>query len=107
MTGPRTDAGKWVVAHTVWQEGMRGHFSRLGATTFPGHMEWFVECIEDEAVEGERARIVVGIWRVLNDCRENMSPDAFTQAESLLDAMLLLVAKDEHDSSLPSTPMIS
>jgi hypothetical protein len=44
-----TEAGKYVVAKAIWNEGMRGHFIRMFTLTGPQDVEIMVHKIEKEA----------------------------------------------------------
>jgi AAA+ ATPase superfamily predicted ATPase len=44
-----TEAGKYVIAKAVWDEGMRGHFIRMFSVTGPQDVEIMVGKIEKEA----------------------------------------------------------
>lgn len=52
-----TEAGKYVIAKAVWNEGMRGHFIRMFSLTGPQDVEIMVRKIEEEAAAAERERI--------------------------------------------------
>jgi hypothetical protein len=52
-----TEAGKYVIAKAIWNEGMRGHFIRMFSLTGPQDVEIMVGKIEAEVIAAERERI--------------------------------------------------
>jgi hypothetical protein len=59
-----TNAGKYIVAKAVWNEGMRGHFIRMFSTTGPQDIEIMVSKIETEAALAERERIKAAVYAI-------------------------------------------
>lgn len=57
-----TKAGEYVVSRAIWNEGMRGHFTRMFALTGPDDFRIMVTKIEEEAVAEERERVKKLDW---------------------------------------------
>jgi hypothetical protein len=86
MNDPRTPAGRWLLDHSQWEEGLRAFRVRINATGGPDDMHRHVLAIEQEAVADPRLDALLAAARDIKARRDGGMVNT-GEIDALIDAL--------------------